>query len=584
MTVVDLFEAQAARRPQAIAVSDGEREMTYAELDARANQLAHHLLALGVRPEAFVALAVRPGFDQLVGMLATMKAGGAYLPLDPGQPGDRLAFLLADAGASVLLTRKGLGADPGPARVVRLDADRALISSRPTHRPGVRLTGDATAYAIYTSGSTGLPKGVAVPHRCLSNVIEFQREAFGLSADSRVLQCTSVWFDASLSEIWITWAAGARLVLRSGRLAGDELADEIVRHGITQLAVVPSALATVPARQPPTLRTIILGGELITPGLANTWSPGRALFNVYGPTEAAICATVFRCDREVSAPPPIGTPIANTWIRLLDERLRPVAPGAVGEIYLGGAGVARGYLNRPGQTAARFVADPYGAPGERLFRTGDLARCRPDGDLEFVGRSDDQVKIRGFRIEPGEVEAALASYPRVREVAVGVREEAGGDRRLLACIVPQAGPRAPEAEFLAGLREHARRQLPGYLVPSEFAVVDRLPLTPIGKIDRRSLAAVAPAAGPDGSPPNQGEERIRRIFADVLGRDGVGADDGFFDLGGHSLLAITLLNRIDDATGVRMRLAEFFERPTPAGVAARVLAGTGGDAPPPAGP
>jgi amino acid adenylation domain-containing protein len=577
VTVVDLFEQRAARHPDAIAASSGDEVLTYGELDVRADRLAQHLLTLGVRPEVFVGLATEPGFDQLVGMLATMKAGGVYLPLDPGQPGDRLRFLLSDADAAVLLTQSRLGLDAGQGvRVVHLDADREPASSDPGARTGVQLSADAAAYAIHTSGSTGTPKGVVVSHRGLTNVIEVQRAAFGLSAGSRVLQCTSAWFDASLSEIWITWTAGARLVVGSGGLVGDELADALERNGITQIAVVPSALATLPPRPLDRLATIVLGGELISPGLANRWSAGRALFNVYGPTEATIDATIFRCDGAVSAPPPIGTPIANTCIRLLDVRLRPVAPGTVGDVYIGGAGVARGYLRRPGPTAARFVADPHGVPGARLFRSGDLARRRPDGELEFVGRSDDQLKIRGFRIEPGEVEAAVAGYAGVREVGVGVREVSDSDRRLLACVVPDAA--GPDLS-VDGLRDHVSRRLPRHMVPAEFALVDRLPLTPIGKIDRRALSSVAPVVQPVGGSP--GEDAVSRIFADVLGRDGVGPDEGFFDLGGHSLLAMTLLNRIDSATGVRIPLAEFFERPTPAGVAARCA---GADARRPATP
>lgn len=431
-TVTRLFEARAARSPNAVAVSYGAAELTYAALDRRANRFAHRLRALGVGPEVLVGLCARPGLDLAVGMLAILKAGGAYLPLDPDLPAERTAFALSDTGCRFVVVQDGLelGAAAGSGiETVRLDAE--ADACWPDRAPDLELSADALAYVIYTSGSTGRPKGVAVPHGGMANMACYQAREFGLGPHSRVLQVASLSFDASVSEIWITWISGGELVIARRGLVGDDLAELVAARQITQVALVPSVLATLPHVELPNLETILIGGEVAAPSLVNRWAAGRTLINVFGPTEATVNAASFRAAAATAAPLPIGRPIDNTQIFLLDRWLRPVPVGVSGEMYIGGAGVARGYVGRPGLTACRFVANPFDDGGMRLYRTGDLARFRPDGIIDFLGRTDGQVKLRGFRIELGEVESVLAEHPAVRQVAVAVR-----DQRMFAYVVP----------------------------------------------------------------------------------------------------------------------------------------------------
>ncbi|WP_158553987.1 non-ribosomal peptide synthetase [Micromonospora deserti] len=428
-TVVRLFEAQAARVPTAVAVSFGQERLTYAELDTRANRLAHRLRSLGVGPEVLVGLCAHRGPDQLVGMLAILKAGGAYLPLDPEYPVERITYMLSDAACSAVIVEDGVDIDTGGAEVVRLDPD--ADSAWPAHAPAVTVSPDNLAYVIYTSGSTGRPKGAEITHRGVTNVIAFQSRAFGVGPQSRVLQVASICFDASVSEIWITLTSGGELVITPTHLVGAELADVLSARGVTQVALVPSVLATLPDVELPKLETIIIGGEAGAPAVVNRWAPGRALINVYGPTETTVNASYLRCAERVTAPLPIGAPVSNTQMYLLDAWLRPVPPGVPGEVYIGGAGVSRGFRGKPAMTASRFVANPFAADGSRLYRSGDLARFLPDGNIEFLGRIDDQVKVRGFRIELGEVESVLAEHPSVSQVSVVAR-----DQRLYAYLVP----------------------------------------------------------------------------------------------------------------------------------------------------
>ncbi len=436
-TVVRLFEAQAARTPDAVAVSYGGGSLTYGELNRRANRFARRLRSLGVGCEVVVGLCADRGLDAMVAMLAVLKAGGAYLPLDPAYPAERIAYMLDDARCPFVIVQDGVdGTAARGAEVVRLDtgADAAWSA----HDLGVDVGRDSLAYVIYTSGSTGRPKGVEVPHHGLTSMISFQSREFGLGPHSRVLQVASLCFDASVSEIWITWASGGELVIAPPHLLGGELSTLLAEREITQVALVPSVLATLPDRGLPHLETVLIGGEAAAPAVVNRWSRGRGLFNVYGPTEATVNASSFRCAGEVASAPPIGRPVDNTRLYVLDEWLRPLPVGVPGEVYIGGAGVARGYLGRAGLTAARFVADPFGGPGSRLYRTGDLARFRADGNIEFLGRLDDQVKLRGFRVELGEVEAVLSGHPRVAQAAVVVREDPDGDPRMCAYVVPAA--------------------------------------------------------------------------------------------------------------------------------------------------
>ncbi|MGW0285883.1 non-ribosomal peptide synthetase [Streptomyces sp. NPDC003236] len=445
LTVVRLFEEQAARTPGAVAVSYGDGALTYAELNARANRFARRLRAAGVGPEVVVGLCAERGLDLMVGMLAVLKAGGAYLPLDPEYPAERIAYMLEDARCPFVVVQRGLDVGAGGAEVVHLDeeADRAW----PAHDLAPGTHPDGLAYVIYTSGSTGRPKGVEVPHRGVTSMIRFQSREFGLGPHSRVLQVASICFDASVSEIWITWISGGELVVAPRHLLGGELSALLAEREITQVALVPSVLATLSQTELPHLETILIGGEAATPAVVNRWSKGRRLFNVFGPTETTVNASFFRCAGDVTAALPIGRPVDNTRLYVLDALLRPVPVGVAGEIYVGGTNVARGYLGRPDLTASRFVADPFAADGSRLYRTGDLARFLPDGNIEFLGRLDDQVKLRGFRVEPGEVEATLAEHPAVGQAAVTVREDGHGDHRMYAYVAPAERARA---EWAAG--------------------------------------------------------------------------------------------------------------------------------------
>ncbi|MEU9247308.1 amino acid adenylation domain-containing protein [Streptomyces sp. NPDC048385] len=455
-TVVQLFEAQAARTPRAIAVSHENEAVTYAELNRRANRFARRLRSIGVGPETVVGLCVERGVDLMVGMLAVLKAGGAYLPLDPTYPAERIAYMIDDARCPFLILQEELDVETDDAVVVRLDP--AADASWPAHDLRLTISPDSLAYIIYTSGSTGRPKGVAVPHRGVTSMIAFQSRTFGLGPHSRVLQVASVCFDASVSEIWITWLGGGELVIAPRHLLGRELSALLAERRITQMALVPSVLATLPDTKLPHLETILIGGEAGPPAVVNRWSRGRKLFNVYGPTETTVNASFFHCADDVTAAPPIGRPVDNTRLYVLDAQLRPVPVGVTGELYIGGTGVTRGYLGRPVLTASRFVADPFAADGSRMYRSGDQARFLPDGNIEFCGRLDNQVKLRGFRVEPGEVEATLAEHPAVGQAAVVIREDAHGDPRMYAYVVLCEHHRAQRPDVLALSEEHLRER------------------------------------------------------------------------------------------------------------------------------
>ncbi|MGW4466815.1 amino acid adenylation domain-containing protein [Micromonospora sp. NPDC004704] len=570
-TVPALFEAQARRTPAAAALRHGDTVLSYAELNARSNRFARLLVERGIGPGDVVALLVPRSVQTVVALLGVLKAGAAYLPVDPNYPDDRIAFLLDDARPALAVTTRSLGArlsatpietllldDPGHRAVLDSRADGDLDDARRT-RP---LTERDAAYVIYTSGSTGRPKGVVVEHASVLRLVADQIERFGVGPDTRLLQFASLSFDAAAWELSVALLGGGCLVLAGDdeREAGAALADLIARQRITLVSLPPSVVAAFPPDTTlPRDLVLIVAGEACPPELVARWATDRMMINAYGPTEATVCVTMSDPLRAAGRPP-IGRPLANTRLYVLDHALRPVPVGATGELYLAGGQVARGYLHRPALTAQRFVADPF-APtdGSLMYRTGDLVRWAPDGQLDYLGRSDDQVKVRGFRIELAEVEAAVRTSAQVAQAAVVVREDRLGDRRLVAYLVPGAG-----GTDLGEIRAHVASLLPEHMVPAAFVALGVLPLTTNGKLDRKALPAPDYHAGTiHRRPATPREELLCELFAEVLGVPRIGVDDNFFATGGHSLLATRLVSRIRTEVGVELSVRALFEAPTP---------------------
>ena len=577
-----LFEAQVARSPLKTAVEFMDTALTYEELNQRANQVAHYLRQLGVAPEVPVALYMERSFDLLVGVLAILKAGGAYLPIDPASPRERCQWMLTDAQAPIVLTRTSLlpqlPADGGT--VVCLDQD--LFSALATTNPASLATEENTAYIIYTSGSTGQPKGVLVTHRSLVNHSQAIARQYKIDERDRVLQFASLSFDAAGEELYPAWLRGATLVLRSEDLPTSvEVFHSFLAEKRLTVLDLPTAywhqwVANLsPAHLPlsASLRLVIVGGEAVQPAQYQRWlqlvGPQVQWSNTYGPTEATITAMLYApLDGETSEQglAPIGRPIANLQAYVLDQHLQPVPYGAPGELYLGGAGLARGYLNQPALTAERFIPNPYGRAGSRLYRTGDLVRSLPDGNLLYVGRSDQQVKIRGYRIEPGEIEHVLLQHPCITESVVLAREDASGEKYLVAYIV------SARAELsLIELRQFLSERLPAYMLPASYVLLEQFPLTTSGKINRRALPA------PEGDqqagtstyvpPRTPFEEILVGIWCNVLQKERIGIEDNFFEVGGHSLRAIQLAARIQDIFPLELPLKHLFAYPTIASLA-----------------
>ncbi len=573
-----LVGAQAARAPEALAVVDGERRLTYGELETRAGRLAGRLRRLGAGPDVPVALVTGRSIEMVVGALGILKAGAAYVPIDPDVPADRLAFMLDDAGPAVVVTVEALaGRLPAGRPLIVLDGGAERADAGPPAPPGgAGAAPHHLAYVVYTSGSTGRPKGVELTRAGLLNLVAWHRRAFALTAADRSALMASPGFDASVWEVWPVLAAGACLVVAdpAARLDPVRLRDWLVAQRIT-VTFVPTPLAErlLGLAWPPgtPLRVLLTGGDALhrypPPGLP------FVLVNNYGPTETTVVATsagVEPADRPARRPP-IGRPIDNVRVYLVDDRGRPVEGDEPGELWIGGAGVARGYRHRPDLTAEKFVPDPFaGEPGARLYRTGDLARRRPDGQLEFLGRLDEQVKVRGHRIEPDEVAAALDRVPGVAASVVTAREDVSGDARLVAYVVPADGAPPPAGV----LRRALAAVLPDAMVPSVFVRLPALPLTASGKVDRAALPAPDDANvlrdGPFAAPRTPVERRLAAILADLLGVEQVGADDNFFLLGGHSLLGAQLVARVADAFGVELPLRTVFDAPTVSGLAAEV--------------
>ena len=570
-TVAGLFAAQAARVPDAVAVVDGETVVSYRFLAAAAAQLGSRLAGAGVGPESVVAVLVPRSAQMITAVLGVMWAGATYLPLDPGYPPGRISFMLADAGAVALVctTATAAAQPPGPD-----DPPRLVLGHPGAADPGmapVRARPGGAAYVMYTSGSTGMPKGVVVAQGGLANLAAAQIDRFAMAPGDRVLAFAAPIFDASVAQLVMALCAGAMLVVpRAGQLlAGDELAGLAARQGITHLAVPPTVLAGLDPGALRTVGTLVAAGEALDGELAARWAGGRRMINAYGPTETTVCATMTG-PLDGSGQPPIGTPLANTRVFVLDGGLGPVLDGVAGELYVAGAALARGYAGRAGLTAERFVACPFGPAGERMYRTGDLARWQ-DGQLVFAGRTDEQVKIRGFRVEPGEIAAVLAAHPVVGQAVVIAREDTLDRKQLVAYVVPADGGPVDGA----GLREYAAGRLPEFMVPAAVVVLDALPVTVNGKLDTAALPAPGFTGAGGRGPATATEEVLCGLFADVLGTDRVGAQDGFFDLGGDSLLGMRLVARVRAVLGADIEVGALFAAPSPAGLAVAVEAAWG---------
>ncbi|MDH6136204.1 amino acid adenylation domain-containing protein [Kitasatospora sp. MAA4] len=573
VTLPELFQAQAARTPHAVAVRHEGVELTYAQLHERANRLAHHLIGLGVGSEDFVALALPRSPELIVAALAVLKSGAAYQSLDLAYPAERIADVLADVAPSCVITASEAGASlpPGTPRVL---IDRLPLDGPPATDPGDAdrarpLLGGHPAYVIHTSGSTGRPKGVVVTHSGAVDFLTWAARDYGLERTARTLLSTSLSFDVSVFEWMVPLTLGGSIEIVRNLL---EVAERGGWAG-TLISGVPSVFAAVLAHEGVSLDAteVMLCGEAASAELIRALRaamPDARIANIYGPTECTVYATAWYDDGNSEGIAPIGRLMSNTRAYVLDDRLRLVPPGVPGELYLAGAGVSRGYANKPGLTAERFVADLFGAPGERMYRTGDVVRRRADGNLVFLNRSDDQVKIRGFRVEPAEVAAVVGRDFEVSRAAVTVREDGPGGKALVAYVVPRDPAAGLDVEQL---RERVAAVLPDYLVPAAFVAVDTLPLMPNGKLDRRALPAPDYLARTRFRAPREaGEELLCRLFADLLGLERVGIDDGFFDVGGHSLLATRLVARIRAELGAELGIRDVFEAPTPAGLAARV--------------
>ncbi|MBO3458249.1 amino acid adenylation domain-containing protein [Aetokthonos hydrillicola Thurmond2011] len=566
-----LFEAQVEETPDAIALVFGDEQLSYRELNRRSNQLAHYLQKIGVETQSLVGICVERSPLMIIALLGIFKAGGAYLPLDPSLPQERLNFMLEDAKVSVLLTHSSLAPVFNEGwrdllSVICIDEDWATIKQYSQENPISCVTLENLAYVIYTSGSTGKPKGVLLQHRGLSNLAEAQIEVFNLQPSNRILQFASLSFDASIFEIVMALRTGATLYLanKESLVPGQPLLQLLREKAITHVTLPPAVLAILPSESLPALQTIICAGESCTEDIVKRWwKPQRRFFNAYGLTESTVWSTVVEIDT-ISEKPPIGRPIANTQIYILDKHLQPLPIGIPGELYIGSDGLAQGYINRPEFTNEKFIPNPFIPKNKaRLYKTGDLARYLNDGNIEFLGRIDNQVKIRGFRIELSEIETALSQHKTVQKAVVITKEHVSGDKYLVAYIVPNL----ESQNFVSLLRNFLKEKLPEYMVPKVFVVLDSLPLTANGKVDRRALTELNSPANriidkTFIAPRTPTESTLAKIWAEVLNVERVGIYDNFFDLGGDSLLTVRLLKEIGKQLGRELPLSTLFLNPT----------------------
>ncbi|NEQ65702.1 MAG: amino acid adenylation domain-containing protein [Symploca sp. SIO2D2] len=585
-----LFESQVKETPLSVALIFEEQKLTYSELNNKANQLGHYLQNLGVKPEVLVGIFLDRSVEMVISLLAILKAGGAYVPLDPSYPSERISYILADSQVSVLLTVEKLvdkltQPQAKGQEVICLDTEWGKISQenpRDLVETGVKL--DNLAYVIYTSGSTGTPKGVAIEHRSLTNFAQVARAEYQINNQDRVLQFASISFDAAAEEIYPCFISGGALVLRTNQML-NSVSDFLQKSQDWEITIwdLPTAYWQEITRQlkinslrlPQLLRLVIIGGERALPLTVKSWyeevGDYPQLINTYGPTEATVVATLCKVTAAIAFQKevPIGCPLANVQAYILDKHLQPVPIGVPGELHLGGSGLARGYLNRPELTAEKFIPNPF--DNSKLYKTGDLARYLPDGNIEFLGRIDHQVKVRGYRIETGEIEATLTQYPSVKETVVLATKDNLGNQRIVAYLVLEtettasSNPEVSETEQIKKLKQYLKERLPEYMIPSGFVLLSQLPLTPNGKIDRKALpvADVASSLSTEYvAPETQKQKALAKIWAEVLGREQVGINDNFFDLGGHSLMATQVVSRIRNILNLELSVSKLFENPT----------------------
>jgi amino acid adenylation domain-containing protein len=575
-TVLDFFAAQVRRTPDRAAVMDDDRQLSYRDLELQSRRLAHALRAVDVGPGKLAGICMDRSPEMVVGLLAILRAGAAYVPLDPDYPAERIRHVVADTALTAILSQAHLAAKlpAGPAKIIPIESVN-LEQADPDSAPGPSPSPDDPLYVIYTSGSTGRPKGVVLPHRALANLIQWQMTSPRLAGPARTLQFTSLNFDVSAQEIFGALSTGGTLVLVSEetRRDPDALLAHLALHRVERLYLPFVALEQLATSiDPPatlSLRDVITAGEQLkaTPAIREFFRcrGDCRLHNHYGPTESHV-VTSYELAADVSTwdeLPPIGRPIANTEVHVLDEQRQPVPPGIPGELYIGGRGLATGYLNHAGLTGERFIEAEVFGRRQRLYRTGDRCRWRPDGQLEFLGRVDDQIKFRGIRIEPGEIEVTLTQHEAVREAAV-VLDQRGDSPRLVAYLTCR---RPLSSQLARELRAWLRERLPDHMIPAPLVELAALPVTANGKTDRRALASAPggnrPAATPGDKPPRTGNERVlAALWQELLGVESVGRHDNFFDLGGHSLLATQLLSRIRRAFPVELSLREVFDHPT----------------------
>jgi amino acid adenylation domain-containing protein len=594
--VHQLFEAQAARTPDAVAVVHADEQLTYRQLNERANQLARHIRMRGVRPNSLVGIGLRRSPLMMIALLGVWKAGAAYVPLDPSYPTERLAFMVADAGLPLVLIEETTlpifqGADRATNKDVYLRID-GLTGGERVDDPACETGPDDLAYVIYTSGSTGTPKGVMVTHGGLTNYVCWAVTEYDIAAGTSVPVHSSLSFDLTVTSLYPPLVAGAQIELLPEDMAAQSLLAALRARKRRIVKITPAHLDLLnqqlaPAEMAGLADALVIGGEDLKAECLAPWrkhAPGVRLINEYGPTETVVGCSIYEVQPgdPTTGSIPIGKPIANTRLHVLDKNRRPVMPGVVGELYIGGAGIARGYLNRPDLTRERFLSDPFSdKPGARLYKTGDLARLRETGDgivLEYLGRQDEQIKVDGYRIEPGEIELALMSHPEVRTGTVIASEAVPGEKQLIAYVVPRDATDIPSG----ALRAFLARRLPRFMLPHHIVCLDALPLTPNGKIDRSALQRMAPSkivacreAGEDEAASELGartptEKLVMDAFREIFRRADIGLANDFFDMGGRSLMAMRLMGQLRSAVGLNLPQRMLYEHPTVAGLAAAI--------------